>query len=101
MMHVAVRDEEAARKVATVLREVARRVEEGDVMYVGMTAVHTIAGARRYGYAAVDLNERLETLGLGEYFFVLCCLRDFYLKAEAQLVNGDDESENDSKADPT
>lgn len=94
-MHVAVRDDDAA-------REVAKRVESGDIMYVAMTDVHTIAGGHRYGYAAVDLNERIETLGLGEYFLVLGCLRDFYLKAEAQLISGDeDDAKDDAKAGAT
>lgn len=93
MIHVAVRDEKVAREVATVLRETAKRVEEGDIMYVAMTAVHTVAGGRRHGYAAIDISERIESLGLGEYFLVLGILRDFYLKAEAKLIDGEPEPE--------
>lgn len=87
-MHVGVRDEQLAREIATLLREYANRVEAGEVMYVALTLVHNIAGAKKHGYVASDLYERIESLGLGEYFLVLGTLRDFYLQAETELING-------------
>ncbi len=98
-MHVVVRDERAAREVAGLLRQYADCVEAGEVMYVSMLLVHTLQGAKKFGHVAEYLYERIESLGLGEYFLVLGTLRDFYLQAEAALIN--DDSEEEPKADPT
>ena len=92
-MIVHVRDAEAQARAAHYLRTLLDAVERGEVMYVGATAMLTLEGAKAHGCCALDLNERIETMGLGEFFLVLGKLRDFYLTAEDELRHGQDESE--------
>jgi hypothetical protein len=78
-------DAEEAQRSAKILREIADRVDRGEIKYISLLGLHTVEAAPRYGYVFVSLNAPLETISTAEYLLMLGVARDHYLDAEQQL----------------
>lgn len=78
-------DANEAKRSATVLREIADRIDRGEIKFVSVLGLHTIEGAREYGYVFASLHAPLETIDAGEYLLMLGVMRDHYLDGEILL----------------
>ena len=78
-------DAEEAKRSATLLREIADRIDRGEIKHVSVLGLHTTEAAHKYGYVFVSLHAPLETIGTGEYLLLLGVLRDHYLDGEKML----------------
>lgn len=78
-------DAEEAKRSAAVLREIADRIDRGEIKSVSVLGLHTVEAAGKYGYVFLSLHAILETIATSEYLLMLGVLRDHYLDGEQQL----------------
>lgn len=80
-------DQASADASAQQLRQIADAIEKREVKYVALLTVFTLDGARERAHVMEQFAEFIESIGPGEYMLVLGALRDFYLTAEAALLD--------------